>query len=184
MFYKPKFCCNCGGGIERVDWRLWTSRRFCDVCEVEQKGHVLLNRLLVGSLLLFGIFGVGSYFQGHDAGISKTAAAIPGGSGPRRAIAIESKQQTTRVEPDSFGMEIGRPDLNSVVGTAAGQQIASTSKEQPAIRKIASDAPIYFCGAMTKKGKPCSRRVRSDHRCWQHTGQPSAATARKVLDMF
>jgi hypothetical protein len=184
MFYKPKFCCNCGTGIERVDWRLWTSRRFCDVCEVEQKGQVLLTRLVFGSALLFGVFGVGSYFQGHDPAAGNTKAIVLGDSTRRRAVAMESKQETTRVEPGSFEMEIGRTDLNNVTETGEGPQIAAASKEQPAIRKIASDEPIYFCGAMTKKGKPCSRRVKSDVRCWQHAGQPLAAAARKEPDLF
>lgn len=28
----------------------------------------------------------------------------------------------------------------------------------------------YICGARTKKGTPCSRRVRGPVRCWQHKG--------------
>ncbi|HEY5446713.1 MAG TPA: hypothetical protein VIJ87_20095, partial [Pyrinomonadaceae bacterium] len=32
---------------------------------------------------------------------------------------------------------------------------------------------VYLCGARTKKGTPCSRRVHGKVRCWQHTGMPS-----------
>ncbi|HEU0253699.1 MAG TPA: hypothetical protein VFR12_11755 [Pyrinomonadaceae bacterium] len=31
----------------------------------------------------------------------------------------------------------------------------------------------YICGARTKKGTPCSRRVRGPVRCWQHKGAPA-----------
>ena len=31
-----------------------------------------------------------------------------------------------------------------------------------------TDEPVYFCGAQTKKGTPCSRRVKGGGRCWQH----------------
>ncbi|MBD0325234.1 MAG: hypothetical protein ICV68_02320 [Pyrinomonadaceae bacterium] len=31
--YKPIFCADCGERIERDKWRLWTSRRFCEICE-------------------------------------------------------------------------------------------------------------------------------------------------------
>lgn len=31
---------------------------------------------------------------------------------------------------------------------------------------------VYICGARTKKGKPCSRRVHGPVRCWQHKGAP------------
>lgn len=30
------------------------------------------------------------------------------------------------------------------------------------------DEPVYICGARTKKGTPCSRRVHGPVRCWQH----------------
>jgi hypothetical protein len=29
---------------------------------------------------------------------------------------------------------------------------------------------VYLCGARTKKGTPCSRRVHGPVRCWQHKG--------------
>jgi hypothetical protein len=33
---------------------------------------------------------------------------------------------------------------------------------------------VYYCGAATKKGAPCSRRVKhAGERCWQHQGMPS-----------
>ena len=35
MLYKPKFCCQCGEQIQRIDWNLRTSRRFCELCETE-----------------------------------------------------------------------------------------------------------------------------------------------------
>jgi hypothetical protein len=34
---------------------------------------------------------------------------------------------------------------------------------------IATD-DVYICGARTKKGTPCSRRVHGPVRCWQHKG--------------
>jgi hypothetical protein len=32
---------------------------------------------------------------------------------------------------------------------------------------------VYICGARTRKGTPCSRRVHGPVRCWQHKGLPS-----------
>jgi hypothetical protein len=32
---------------------------------------------------------------------------------------------------------------------------------------------VYICGARTKKGTPCSRRVSGPVRCWQHKGMPA-----------
>ena len=33
-----------------------------------------------------------------------------------------------------------------------------------------SEEEVYLCGAQTKKGTPCSRRVHGPVRCWQHKG--------------
>ena len=39
---------------------------------------------------------------------------------------------------------------------------------------------IYTCGARTKKGKPCSRRVHGPVRCWQHKGMPAMVNQEKL----
>ena len=40
---------------------------------------------------------------------------------------------------------------------------------------------IYTCGARTKKGTPCSRRVHGPVRCWQHKGLPPMLPQEKLL---
>ena len=40
---------------------------------------------------------------------------------------------------------------------------------------------VYICGARTKKGTPCSRRVHQPARCWQHKGMPAMLPAEKLL---
>jgi hypothetical protein len=39
---------------------------------------------------------------------------------------------------------------------------------------------IYTCGARTKKGKPCSRRVHGPVRCWQHKGMKAMLPQEKL----
>jgi hypothetical protein len=39
---------------------------------------------------------------------------------------------------------------------------------------------IYVCGARTKKGTPCSRRVHGPVRCWQHKGMPAMLSPEKL----
>src|SRR5436190_3400953 len=63
MFYRPAFCCNCGEKIQREEWRLWTSRRFCALCETEHKGIDLIPRAVVLIGLLLTVFGFGSYLR-------------------------------------------------------------------------------------------------------------------------
>lgn len=40
---------------------------------------------------------------------------------------------------------------------------------------------VYICGARTKKGMPCSRRVQHPGRCWQHKGMPAMLPAEKLV---
>ncbi len=40
---------------------------------------------------------------------------------------------------------------------------------------------VYICGARTKKGTPCRRRVRGPGRCWQHRGKPAMLPASKLV---
>jgi len=40
---------------------------------------------------------------------------------------------------------------------------------------------IYLCGARTKKGTPCSRRVHGPVRCWQHKGMRAMLPQEKLI---
>lgn len=40
---------------------------------------------------------------------------------------------------------------------------------------------VYLCGALTRKGTPCSRRVHGPVRCWQHKGSRAMLPQDKLL---
>lgn len=63
------------------------------------------------------------------------------------------------VKPQSVS---GNPGQNNASGT-------STEEE------------VYICGARTKKGTPCSRRVHGPVRCWQHKGMSAILAREKLL---
>ena len=45
----------------------------------------------------------------------------------------------------------------------------------------AADEPVYICGARTKKGTPCRRRVHTaGERCYQHKGMPAMVSLDKL----
>ena len=166
MLYRPNFCCHCGERIVRAKWTPLTSRRFCDFCAVEQKQHDLLPRVMAILMLIFGAAGITSYL---GSGKPSTTGAIS----PRvelqavpakaRGNSIATNQTVaTPVPPAASNIE------NSAVNTKQRQPITESSTEA-----------VYYCGALTKKGTACTRRVKSTGRCWQHLGQPSAADARK-----
>lgn len=117
-----------------------------------------------------------------DVGQSRSQSLVVPAS--KRPFVAEPKGRPMPSDTGFYGLEGGSNETPaSAVPKVESQDIAS-SKEQPNSRKTASDEPVYFCGAMTKKGKPCSRRVKSNQRCWQHAGQPSALPARKIPEVF
>ncbi|HSS19668.1 MAG TPA: hypothetical protein VLL54_06315 [Pyrinomonadaceae bacterium] len=54
------------------------------------------------------------------------------------------------------------------------------SSAQPAITPTIIAEDVYICGARTKKGTPCSRRVHGPVRCWQHKGMPAMMAQEKL----
>ncbi len=173
MLFRPSFCANCGEKIERVEWRVWTSRRFCQVCETEFKGQDLIPRAIVGIGVVAGIFGVGGYFKSGQA-ISDSLASKQSRKIVEQAL---PNIQTNVNLAKQDGVNLSQPgNLPANAKSLAGQQIAS----QPAQAKQIASEPLYYCGAATKKGTPCTRRVKGNIRCYQHTGMPSMLTAEKL----
>ena len=168
MLFKPKYCCNCGEKIERAEWRLWTSRRFCPLCETEFKSYDLLPRAVVVAGLVFVLFGLGSYFRGQDMNV------------PARLSTV-STRSTQKVKPAparSVSMEDSSSQSSPFGSGAGSEEPIKQINEQPKKEKDTSDETVFYCGALTKKGTPCTRRVKKKGFCWQHARSPQIAPAR------
>ena len=63
---------------------------------------------------------------------------------------------------------------NSGPATSPANAASTASSSAP----LAED--VYLCGARTKKGTPCSRRVHGPVRCWQHKGMPAMLPLEKL----
>jgi hypothetical protein len=59
-------------------------------------------------------------------------------------------------------------------------QTATPKNSSAAAQATASTEPVFICGARTKKGTPCSRRVHGPVRCWQHKGMPAMLAQDKL----
>ena len=173
MLYKPKFCANCGEKIARTEWKLWTSRRFCELCEVEQKQHELLPRAILAVGIIGALFGIGSLLAGRDP--MKTG----GLDQPPRTL---MSRPAAPLDRDKKGLESNVGQIPQPVAPQPGTNISVERNKESIQRREAaasSDKPVYFCGAMTRRGTPCTRRVKiKGLRCWQHAGQPSIAEER------
>lgn len=174
MFFRPTFCAHCGEKIERSDWGVFTSRRFCPVCESEFKGVDLIPRAIVAAGVLIGIFGLGSYMK--SGGVEPRIA--------RLASPIERPASAAPVAQLPPGVTVPTPVQQQPSSPASGMSAApKTLAAVPPQSEVARNQPqdvVYMCGAMTKKGTPCSRRVHGPVRCYQHIGQPPMVPQEKL----
>ena len=72
---------------------------------------------------------------------------------------------------------IERPAL--IQSSANANNTASTSTTITPPPTVTTD-DVYICGARTKKGTPCSRRVHGPVRCWQHKGASAMLPQEKL----
>lgn len=69
--------------------------------------------------------------------------------------------------------------------TATARSSSSEAGMNPTVTPSTSptsvEEAVYLCGARTKKGTPCSRRVHGPVRCWQHKGMPAMLPQERLL---
>ena len=83
-----------------------------------------------------------------------------------------------------FGVLLGRGCRSAPQPLIIERTTTPTAQTAPA-----SSAPqpspvleqLYTCGARTKKGTPCSRRVHGPVRCWQHKGAKAMLPQDKLV---
>ena len=172
MLFRPNFCANCGEKVERADWGILTSRRFCLVCESEFKGQDLIPIAVVAVGLLIGIFGVGGYLRSGTPTVANLVA---------KPSARQTNQATAVNPPASQPSNIEQPQRGTDVQSSMSvpRALVAPPAVQPPVQKIAEEIG-YHCGAETKKGTPCSRRVKGNIRCYQHKGMPAILPPEKI----
>lgn len=170
MLFRPKFCANCGEKIERSDWGLLTSRRFCPVCEIEFQGQEMIPRVVVGiSVLVAAVSGFGYLRSGPRA--PETAVARP----VRAATQVSQGAPPAPTASPALAQRQPEMPVNSTAKPFVSQAPSAT-----AVPRVEAVSETYFCGAETKKGTPCSRRVKGNVRCYQHKGMPAMLPADKL----
>jgi hypothetical protein len=167
MLYRPNFCCECGEKIERANWPLLASRRFCDLCQTRHLVQEWLPMAIAIASLTIGTACILSVYQRPPQ--AETASFRPVDPPTRKTD--KTPQSDLNATPPSIGQS--QTEQNT------GQTPRPTNPLPETLKSAAptKDAePVYYCGAATKKGTPCTRRVKkSGERCWQHQGMPSMA---------
>jgi hypothetical protein len=68
--------------------------------------------------------------------------------------------------------------IGSPINSADQQSQAAVGQSSGTDPKRVSATAERACGAPTKRGRPCRRKVKGEGRCWQHRDKPSTgATA-------
>jgi len=157
--YKPNFCAECGGRIARLRWRVWTSRRFCDGCDKRfRRGRVVRPLVACAALLSVGFAGGRAMRPAPPPLVIERSVRNSTAAAPQLPAAGKEAEAKKDSRPPNYGAD-------------------GTEAERPT-----DPAEIVsVCGARTKKGTPCSRRVRGTGRCWQHRGKPAMLPASKLI---
>ncbi|MBA3321067.1 MAG: hypothetical protein H0T45_06420 [Pyrinomonadaceae bacterium] len=169
QMYQPNFCAECGAQIVRERWRWWTSRRFCPACAGGLGRRARFARPLLaacGALLALG------FIAGHMVG--RFASSAPS------LLVIERQSQPSFVGTLPAG---GGAPSEKKAATQGGSLSSLNSGANDAIGMSPEDPNhvVSLCGARTKKGTPCSRRVRGTGRCWQHRGRAAMLPPEKLV---
>lgn len=185
MFYTPKHCCECGEKIDRDEWKLLTSRRFCETCESEFKKQDWLPRVIIGLGILGVVFGVGSFLKKSDKPLNVTTTPV--------ASPASNKNQSVQSSQVSTGGGVQTSTQKQAAASVVAQSNMQTATVAPGQKPLqakpgllenqqnSASETVYFCGAQTKKGTPCTRRVKGGGRCWQHSEQPAMLPPEKLI---
>ena len=161
--YKPNFCNECGERVERERWRPWTSRRFCDGCGRRFRRR----RFVTPAFVCAGVMCV--CFMLGRAG---RPAPPP--------LRVERGEMSLAAAPAAPSWPAGRDeraDGAPAPATDKGYGPDGTAGERP----TDPGEVVSICGARTKKGTACQRRVRGAGRCWQHRGKAAVLPPSKLV---
>ena len=184
MAFKPNFCCVCGDKIERAEWSWTASRRFCDVCETNFRHLDWTPRIVLVVGLILTIASLGVFLKKPEKSLIVSSANQPLNftSNANRSANSQTDSRQANFDSTNFQTANGGGAQPKTDAVAAAKPIEKTkSPETQPTAAAWADEKIYFCGARTKKGTPCTRRVKGGGRCWQHVGQPAMLPPEKLI---
>jgi len=146
------FCAECGEQLALKGWRVRLGRRLCNRCTQRLGRFASFRSLIVLTLIAVAAFAIGKY------------------SRPRPPPLIIQRAANS---------PLYQSPAESSVSAQANRAATSQSNQTPA--SVPSEEG-YICGARTKKGAPCQRRVHAPgERCFQHKGLPAMVALDKLV---
>lgn len=166
--YKPNFCAECGTRIERARWRPWTSGRFCEACDGRFRRGRVVRPLAACAVLLVAGFTAGRLVQPAPPPLLVERAQVHASVTPLQLLpAPMTKRAAATTDEDAAASATKLPHYGA----------DGTADERP----TEAGEVVSMCGARTKKGTPCSRRVRGTGRCWQHRGRAALLPPARLI---
>jgi hypothetical protein len=147
------YCAECGERLALRGWRARLGRRLCDHCAHRLGAFASFRSLIVVVLIAIAAFAVGKCSRPAPPPlIIQRAANSPLSDAPVEHSAVAQPNRAATYQSNQ---------------TAA---VSVTNEEG------------YICGARTKKGTPCQRRVHAPgERCFQHKGLPAMVPPDKLV---
>jgi hypothetical protein len=152
--YRPNFCVECGERMTRRGWRARLNPRFCSDCARRLGNTGWVRPTVVIVLVAASAFAVGRFLRpAAPPLLVQRVANSPLSDLPANLTA--AAHTTLRKE-----------------GAAPAQNLNGPTVAEPG----------YICGARTKKGTPCHRRVHvAGERCFQHKGMPAMVALERLV---
>jgi len=152
--HYPNFCAECGAQLKRKGWRVWQSRNFCENCARRLGKNGVARSLTAIAAIAISAFALGRYLRPTPPPliIERTS---------------NSPLSDLPVNMNELALKSNRED---------------NSTNDPSRVAQSTDDTVYICGARTKKGTACRRRVHfAGERCFQHQGMPAILPVDKLI---
>lgn len=182
MNYKPKYCCQCGERVERTKWTILSSTRFCQVCATDFVAREWIPRIAFLLISVFGVVELFGYFQTAEKPLKITAArSVEQNAETKRTLVNRSLNEKSAAEAPIVPVPQNAANTDRQPPHQMAVSAKQTAPAENSKNQSNAEESTYFCGAGTKKGTPCSRRVKGGGRCWQHAGQPAILPPEKLI---
>ena len=186
MLDTSRFCGGCGSEITGDNWKSLIIRPYCEDC----KPNFALQRFFPIVCLSFGLAGIiysfGSCLKNSNKPVNLiTTPIVETASNKNRSLQNQSNLQISKNtnaqnSPQKAETNNDSQTNSQILVAPAGQKPTNRHNTFGKEQDLSVEA-VYICGAQTKKGTACQRRVRGGGRCWQHTGQPAILPPGKLL---
>lgn len=150
--HVANYCSECGARRKRKGWQAWLQSSVCEDCARRLGRTSFARPLVVIAIITIAAFALGRYWRPSPPPLIIERAA----NSPLSDLPV---------------------DLNDTAKSGS-----RTQNSRSEISPTAADDVVYLCGARTKKGTPCHRRVHfAGERCYQHKGRPAILPPEKLV---